>query len=253
MSWKTTVLSIASQRAPKLSSRVLASAGYTLDTEKFGPDGFDVWNDATARRQDRAWGQIVAEAKAGRPRHDVEALYDALDPLVSEGTTLLEVGCGGGYYSEIMAHRYPTLVYRGLDLSPAMIEVAREHYPQTEFVVGSAYDLPYADSSIDIVMDGVALIHMPDWRLALTQYARVARSHVVLHGLTVSDSSPTTQFAKYAYGQPSLELAFSRSDLLEACRGLGLTQTRVIPGLDYDLEKFLGIATVEESWVLSAR
>jgi SAM-dependent methyltransferase len=248
MSWKSSLLAIASQTAPALSSRVLDSAGYTLDTSRFD---FDVWSKATAERQDRAWNRIVAEAKAGRPRRDVEALYEALDPIVKDTTSLLEVGCGGGYYSEIIAHRFPALAYRGLDLSPASIALAQEHYPKTEFVVGSAYELPYGDSSIDIVMDGVALVHMPEWEKALAEYARVARTHVVIHGVTVSDSSPTTQFAKYAYGQPSLELAYARSDLLDVTRRLGLGEPRVIAGLEYDLEKTLGIKTGEETWVLT--
>jgi SAM-dependent methyltransferase len=247
MSLKSSVLAFASQTVPAISSRVLDSAGYTLDTSRYH---FDVWSKATAERQDRAWNRIVAEAKAGRPRRDVVALYEALDPIVTDDTTLLEVGCGGGYYSEIIAHRFPALKYRGLDISPASIALAKEHYPSTEFVVGSAYELPNGDSSIDIVMDGVAIVHMPDWKKALAEYARVARSHVVIHGVTVSDSSPTTQFAKYAYGQPSLELAYARSDLLDACLKLGLSEPRVIKGLDYDLEKTLGIKTSEETWVL---
>jgi hypothetical protein len=100
-------------------------------------------------------------------------------------------------------------------------------------------------------MDGVALIHMPDWKLALAQYARVSSSVVVLHGVTVTDSAPTTRFAKYAYGQPSLELVFAREELATACSAVGLTLDRVVPGLGYDLEPFLGIRSTEETWVLT--
>ena len=74
------------------------------------------------------------------------------------------------------------------------------------------------------MLDGVAIIHMPDWKLALAEYARVAGRHVILHGVTVTETSPTTQFAKYAYGQPSLELVFNRAELLAACTAAGLTQ-----------------------------
>jgi ubiquinone/menaquinone biosynthesis C-methylase UbiE len=253
MSWKSSLLAFASQRAPRLSSRVLASAGYTLDLEKFGPpEVFDVWNDATAQRQDRAWQAIVAEAKAGSPRHDVVALYEALDAAGAGSTSLLEVGCGGGYFSELIRLRFPALSYRGLDLSPAMVGLARQHYPGTDFVVGSAYELPEKAGGVDIVMDGVALIHMPEWKRALGEYARVAKRAVVLHGVTVTEAAPTTRFAKYAYGQPSLEYVFARSELLGACTQLGLRLEKVIEGLDYDLEKFIGIPSVEESWVLKA-
>jgi SAM-dependent methyltransferase len=253
LSWKSSILAFASRVAPRLSSRVLASTGYTLDPSKLrSRDGFSTWSAATARRQDRSWQAIVAEAKAGHPRHDVVALYEALGHF-GGAESVLEIGCGGGYFSELIVDRFPQLSYRGLDLSPAMIELARGHYPDREFVVGSAYELPFPDGDADIVMDGVALIHMPSWQTALAEYARVASRGVVLHGLTVTDTSPTTEFAKYAYGQPSLELVFNRAELVAACQSVGLRQTATVAGLDYDLEKVLGIRSVEETWVLEPR
>jgi SAM-dependent methyltransferase len=250
VSIKSQVLAFASQRVPKLSRRVLASAGYTLDPSDLADDdGYVVWRADTAQRQDRAWQPLVAAAKAGHPREDIAGLYRALDAM---GTIpeLLEVGCGGGYYSEILDHRYPTMHYRGLDISAAMIDLARQMYPQREFVVGSAYELPYDDGSQSVVVDGVALIHMPSWQQAIREYARVARDHIVLHGLTISDVAPTTQFAKYAYGQPSLEIVFAREEIASVCSGEGLVLEQVIDGLDYDLGPFLGLPSVEETWVL---
>jgi ubiquinone/menaquinone biosynthesis C-methylase UbiE len=250
---KDRLLAFASQRMPRLSRHVLASAGFTLDPADLGPaESYGEWTASMARRQDRAWQAIVADVKAGNARGDVEALYQALIGLDTTGSTLLEVGCGGGYYSEIIAHRFPAIRYTGLDLSSAGIELAREHYPEREFVVGSAYELPFADDSYDIVLDGVALLQMPEWRRAIPEYARTARSTVILHGVTVTDTHPSTLFAKYAYGSPSYESVFNREELLELCSANGLTRLRVIPGLDYDLEKFLGIPSSEETWVLDA-
>lgn len=246
----STLVAFASQHFPKFSSRILASSGYTLDVDRFGPNAFGMWKADAARRQDAAWQPIIERAKQGHPREDVAALFQALDPIVSDGTSLLEVGCGGGYNSDAILHRYPSAVYSGLDLSEAMIEIARAHYPDRPFAVASAYELPQKSSSIDVVMDGVALIHMPDWPRAIGEYARVARSHVVLHGLTLTDKAPTTTFAKYAYGQPSMELVFNRTDMLAECERHGLTLGPVHDGLDYDLEHYIGIPSVSETWVL---
>ncbi|MEO6115868.1 MAG: class I SAM-dependent methyltransferase [Pseudolysinimonas sp.] len=251
MSIKSGMLTFASQRVPKLSRRVLASSGYTLEPSRLAPDDeYVVWRAETAERQDRAWQPLVDAAKAGNAREDIVALYDALDPL-GDIPDLLEVGCGGGYYSEILAHRYPGMHYRGLDISPAMIELARAHYPDRDFVVGSAYELPYGDSSQTVVMDGVALIHMPSWQRAIAEYARVARDRVVLHGLTLAETGATTLFAKYAYGQPSLEYVFARDEIGAACADAGLTLNAVVGGLDYDLGPYLGIPSVSETWVLA--
>lgn len=247
----SSLVAIASQTFPRLSSRVLASSGYVLDPAKLGDDdAFSVWTGKTAARQDRAWQPIIAAAKKGKCREDVAALYDALDSLTIPPTTLLEAGCGGGYNSEIIMSRFADLDYTGLDVSEAMIAIAEEHYPDRAFILGSSYDLPLDDSSCDVVVDGVALIHMTQWPRAVAEYARVARKSVVLHGLTLTDEVPTTLFAKYAYGQPALELVFNRSEVLACCTSSGLALTKTLGGLDYDLEQYLGIPSVSETWVL---
>jgi hypothetical protein len=132
-----------------------------------------------------------------------------------------------------------------------MIEVARTRYPDRDFAVGNAYNLAAVERSVDIVLDGVALIHMMDWRTALKEYARVSRGRVMLHGLTLTDAAPTTLFVKYAYGQPTMELLFNRDELHSQCEKLGLRQTAGYGGLSYDLRHYIGIPSVSETWVLT--
>lgn len=249
MSVTARLVAFASQSFPRLSSRILASSGYTLDVDSFGPNAFEVWDANTAERQERAWAPLVRQAIEGSPREDIAALFAALDTLAPTERTILETGCGGGYNSELIAHHKPALAYTGIDLSPAMIEIARRKYPLRQFMLGSATDLEFDDDWFDVVMDGVVLLHIPSWRAALREYARVARQVVILHGLTLTDR-PTTTFAKYAYGQASRELVFNRDEMLSECQELGMTLRSVHPGDDYDLESFIGIPSVSETWVL---
>ena len=216
MTLTSRAIAFASQRFPKLSSRVLASSGYTLDLDSFGPDAFRAWDDSTAERQDRAWAPLVAAAVAGSPREDIAALFAALDALPVDTASLLEVGCGGGYNSELIAHHAPGIRYSGVDLSKSMVEISKRKYPQRDFSVANALELPYEHNSFDVVMDGVALLHIPDWTAAIHEYTRVAKKNVILHGLTLSEQ-PTVTFAKYAYGQPSRELVLYRTEVLCVC------------------------------------
>jgi len=251
MSLTSSLLAFASQRTPWLSRHVLASAGYTLDVDKLGRSGrFGVWNERTAQRQERAWRPLVEQALAGHPRDDVQALLTLLEPVVEAGTTVLEVGAGGGHISEILLARLPQIEYSGLDISPASMRVASQRYPGRRFTVGSAYELPFADDEFDVVIDGVALLHMDQWRTALAEYARVAAHHVILHGLTITTDHPTTRFAKYAYGQPTTELVFADSEIREECARLGLVLEAETDGLDYDLDEYLGIPSTSPSWRL---
>lgn len=246
------LLHVASQRFARLSKRVLASSGYTLEPERIEPEGgFGFWSDETAERQQRAWRPLVDAAKAGRPREDIAAMWDAVETFGRPDLSLLEVGAGGGHNSELLTSRIPGLEYTGLDIAPSMIELALRDYPGRRMVVGSAYELPFDDASFDVVLDGVALLHMSEWRRALQEYARVARAGVVLHGLTLTESV-TTRFGKYAYGQPSVEYVFNRAELAAACVTAGLVHTATFPGLDYDLGPYIGVPSVSETWVLRA-
>lgn len=253
MSLTSILVYIASQVTPRLSSRVLASAGYTTDLDRFGgPDSFRIWDRSTAERQQGAWRPIIAAAAAGHPRADVQAMFDALEtPPAVRAASLLEVGCGGGHNSELIAMRRPDLAYTGVDISESMVEVARQAYPDRDIRVGSAYSLEFGDAGFDVVFDGVALIHMDRWKRSIAEYARVAASAVILHGLTLTDAAPTTLFAKYAYGQPTRELVLARDELLAECRANGLELATALPGLDYDLKRYLGIPSTSETWVLT--
>ena len=59
--------------------------------------------------------------------------------------SLLDVGCGTGFLLDGLA-RQRRAVYKGLDISEGMIDVARgKKIPGAEFVLGSADKLPWKD------------------------------------------------------------------------------------------------------------
>lgn len=73
-------------------------------------------------------------------RHLREHTYDAL------GDTVVDVGCGGGRAVGELAARGVTAV--GVDLDPAMIEIAAGRWPAGEFHVADATALPLEDGSV---------------------------------------------------------------------------------------------------------
>jgi SAM-dependent methyltransferase len=76
------------------------------------------------------------------------------------GGPVADVGCGPGH---ITAHLHELGVDAfGVDLSPAMIEVARREHPGRRFEVGSMTGLALADASAAGLLAFWSLIHVPD-------------------------------------------------------------------------------------------
>ncbi len=80
---------------------------------------------------------------------------DLLGLLAAQpGERILDLGCGTGHLTAQLAQSGATVI--GLDYSPQMIEVARQTYPQLEFVLGDASDFQLAEP-FDAVFSNAAL------------------------------------------------------------------------------------------------
>ncbi|WP_327071014.1 class I SAM-dependent methyltransferase [Kitasatospora sp. NBC_01302] len=91
------------------------------------------------------------------------------------GGPVADVGCGSG---RITAHLHGLGVDAfGIDLSPAMIELARRDHPGLRFEVGSMTDLDLPDASVAGLVAWYSLIHLPDEEVGpvLAHFRRVVR------------------------------------------------------------------------------
>ncbi len=91
------------------------------------------------------------------------------------GGRVVDAGCGPG---RLTGHlRSLGLDVVGLDLSPAMIAVARDQHPDLRFHVGELAAMPYEDEALDGVIAWYSIIHTPptDQLAIFTEFARVLR------------------------------------------------------------------------------
>ena len=74
---------------------------------------------------------------------------------------IADLGCGPGHVSGWLAARGAATV--GIDLSPAMVDVARREHPELEFRVGDLLNLPAAEEEFAAVVAFYSVIHLaPD-------------------------------------------------------------------------------------------
>jgi 23S rRNA (guanine745-N1)-methyltransferase len=93
-----------------------------------------------------------------------QALVTTVDALLDGARAVIDAGCGEGYFTRAIARAVPDDVsVCGLDVSkPAVVAAARRDRASL-YVVASAFDLPFVDASVDMVLsnfapaDGVAL------------------------------------------------------------------------------------------------
>jgi len=75
---------------------------------------------------------------------------------------ILEIGCGTGEFSRLLAVRAERVL--AIDLSPQMIRLAGEHsklYPNIEFVVGDVMRSQFPDNRFDCIATLTTLHHLP--------------------------------------------------------------------------------------------
>src|SRR5205807_4771704 len=84
---------------------------------------------------------------------DEEEAEHAIELIVSnlprrEIHSVLDLGCGTGRHTKVLFERWWTV---GLDLSMALLKVARKESPDAPYVRADMRELPFADESFDLV------------------------------------------------------------------------------------------------------
>jgi SAM-dependent methyltransferase len=129
---------------------------------------------AAAEVQRRLWGtdpRAWADLAEAHNRPLFEAVLDAAG--VTDGTRVLDVGCGSGLTLVLAARR--GAVPSGLDISPGLLNIARDRLPDADLREGDMELLPFGDQAFDAVLGINAFQFAGDPRQALREAARVAR------------------------------------------------------------------------------
>ncbi|MEV6041516.1 class I SAM-dependent methyltransferase [Nonomuraea sp. NPDC052116] len=137
------------------------------------------------------------------------------------GPLVAEVGCGPG---QTTAHlRDLGLDAFGIDLSPAMIKLAREAQPDLRFEVGSMDALDLADGALGGILSWYSVIHIPPQDL-LPYFAEFHRAlapggHLLL-GFFESEGGPLVSFDH----KVTLAYRWPIDDLAELARAAGFVE-----------------------------
>jgi ubiquinone/menaquinone biosynthesis C-methylase UbiE len=141
----------------------------------------------------------------------------------------LDAACGTGRHAEYLAALGHDVI--GVDTSAEMLARARQKVRGGTFHEGDLHDLPLGDDSVDLVVCGLAVSHVPDLTPVFAELVRVLRprGHLVVsdsRGLIGDIGLPLvkrTPDGRFGYMRTYARLA---SDYLAAALPLGLEVRR---------------------------
>ncbi len=132
--------------------------------------------------------EVYLESAPKQPKHMFVHLADLIDKRhdCSKEISVLDVGCASGDYLSYFKDRFPATICVGVEISPALVEVAQRRMPNMSIVVGDANKLDGIDDNrFDVVtMTGTHSI-FDDFRPSFDACLRVAKpkGQVLITGL----------------------------------------------------------------------
>jgi ubiquinone/menaquinone biosynthesis C-methylase UbiE len=130
-----------------------------------------------------AWYNANAQ-KYAENIEDVPSLdyLDEFSDIAGEGSAVMDAGCASGRDTNLLRQR--GLMATGLDLSKSLLDIARQRYPDLEFIEGNFLELPFKNNNFDGIWAHASLLHLEsteDVTKALSEFNRVLKSGGIIH------------------------------------------------------------------------
>src|SRR4051794_4865854 len=121
--------------------------------------------DTPAEAYDRYIGRYSGELAAGLMQF----------AGVTPGQRALDVGCGPGGLTAVLAERLGPGAMAAIDPSDSFVDACRRRVPGADIRVGAAEKLPFGDAEFDAVLSQLVLNFMSDAPAGVREMRRVAR------------------------------------------------------------------------------
>lgn len=122
--------------------------------------------------QDFSINHDIGENSNNLNRLEFYQFINTINPV--EYPKLLDLCCGDGYD----ANNYQEKGFQvsAIDASDGLIEIAKKNYPNIDFKVSFAEDVPYEDNSFDAVVSKYSIMTSPDMNPTFNEVCRVLKS-----------------------------------------------------------------------------
>lgn len=128
------------------------------------------------------------------------------------GDSVLDVGCGTGHLYHLVKDK---MTYIGIDNTPSQIEIAKEFFPDGNFIVADLYDMPELPMCDSVVSLSV-LLHLPD--LPLTNLWKFTKKCLIFN-MFIGPEEKVVKVDHPPYGY-FLKHFYPKGQLIQLCKDL---------------------------------
>lgn len=137
----------------------------------------NIWEHSATVR-----GLYTRRARGEEEMDAAAQAVDILEPYLSAGMTLMDAGCGSGYYYWSFKRRGIEIEYYGVDYSPTLIEIGRKHVPASGLDPDRLQTMAIEDigERYDVVLCFNTLSWCPDFRRPLDRLCQAAKKYILI-------------------------------------------------------------------------
>lgn len=159
---------------------------------------------------------------------------EMLTKHIKEGDTVLELGCGTGYFTREMLQTNAKIV--AIDISPDLLDVAKStiQSENISFLEENAYQMTFAENTFDSVV-GSSVLHHLEIEKAISEIYRVLKPDGIIAFTEPNMANPqialqkNIPWLKRKLGDSPDETAFFRRQVIKMLQRNGFRNIEVIP------------------------
>jgi demethylmenaquinone methyltransferase/2-methoxy-6-polyprenyl-1,4-benzoquinol methylase len=105
-------------------------------------------------------------------------MWEEIKKNIKDTDLVLDIACGTGENFKYMPIKFRKKV--GLDPARHMLKIARKSFPDVTFIEGVAEELPFKDSSVDLIVISFGIRNFENRQKALKEFNRVLKKDGLL-------------------------------------------------------------------------
>lgn len=158
-----------------------------------------------------------------------QAILDAISDLIARSKTaktILDIGCGEGYYSRKLQEVHPDKTFYAFDISKDSVQIAAKSEPNwaVNWFVGDLTQLPIKDASMDILLDIFSPANYGEFRRVLSQNGILIKVIPTENYLKEIRKTVQEQLTKKDYSNQDIKEHFQEHFSIQSSQTASLTK-----------------------------